>query len=393
MANNIQCPRCGHSFALGEAEVEEYKKELRLQMATYKQQKQEELRKKEEEFEKQKSYIIAAAQKKVSDEMRIKLTSLEEETFQKTQQLQLFQKKELELLREKSALEEKQKSMEYEIEKRVLESRKAVEEKVLQQANEKFELERKEFEIQMAQQKKLIEQMNKKANQGSMQTQGEAQEHLIEEILQDAFPYDVICEVAKGKKGADCILCIKNKFGNDCGKILFESKRTAGWGKDWIDKLKQDAVNAGVDTAVLVSQTLPDTMLERYEYNEGVWICSFSDIKLLTASLREGIIHVYNVSKKHESKGDKVQMLYEYMTSNEFSAQWRNIRAVFKNMQTSIQREREVMEKLWKNREKQLDRALLNSDHIIGSIEGIAGKNSIDIDKLDYDTENLLEDE
>ncbi|MGH2565666.1 MAG: DUF2130 domain-containing protein, partial [Ginsengibacter sp.] len=378
-------------FALGEAEVEEYKKELRLQMAAYKQQKQDELKKKEEEFEKQKSYIIAAAQKKVSDEMKVRLTTLEEEAFQKTQQLHLFQKKELDLLREKSALEEKQKSMEYEIEKRVLESRRTVEEKTLQLANEKFDLERKEFEIQMAQQKKLIEQMSKKANQGSMQMQGEAQEHLIEEILEDAFPYDVVCEVAKGKKGADCILCIKNKFGNDCGRILFESKRTAGWGKEWVDKLKQDAVNAGVNAAVLVSQTLPDTMIDRYEYSDGIWICSFSDIKLLTASLREGIIHVYNVSKKHESKGDKVQMLYEYMTSNEFSAQWRNIRGVFKNMQASIQKEREVMEKLWKNREKQLDRALLNSDHIIGSIEGIAGKDSIDIDKLDYDTENLLE--
>ena len=40
------------------------------------------------------------------------------------------------------------------------------------------------------------------------------------------------------------------------------------------------------------------------------------------------------------------------------------------------------MEKLWRNREKQLERALLNSDHIIGSIEGIAGKNTIDLGLL-----------
>ena len=391
MTNNIKCPKCGHSFALGEAEAEEYKKELRKEMQAYKEKKDLEIKRREEEFEREKVQIQSATQKKITEELLQKMRSLEEDANQKSLQLQLFQKKELDLLREKSELEEKQKSMEYEIEKRVLESRKAVEERTLQQANERFDLERKEFEIQMAQQKKLIEEMNKKANQGSMQMQGEAQEHLIEEILQNAFPYDVICEVVKGKKGADCILCIKNKFGNDCGKILFESKRTAGWGKDWIDKLKQDAVNAGVDAAILVTQAFPDSMPERYEYNDGVWICSFSDIKLLTASLREGIIHVYNVSKKHESKGDKVQMLYEYMTSNEFSSQWRNIRSVFKNMQSSIQKEREVMEKLWKNREKQLDRALLNSDHIIGSIEGIAGKDSIDIDKLDYDTENLLE--
>ncbi|MGI8580809.1 MAG: DUF2130 domain-containing protein [Chitinophagaceae bacterium] len=391
MNTNIKCPSCGKLFALGEAEVEEYKKELRKAMQAYKDKKDSEIKIREEEFEREKILIQSATQKKITEELLQKMRSLEEESNQKSLQLQLFQKKELELLREKTSLEEKQRSMEYEIEKRVLESRRSVEQKTLQQANEKFDLERKEFEIQMAQQKKLIEEMNKKANQGSMQTQGEAQEHLIEEILQETFPYDVICEVAKGKKGADCILCIKNKFGNDCGKILFESKRTGGWGKDWIDKLKQDAVNSGVNAAVLVSQVLPDTMTDRFEYNDGVWICGFSDIKLLTASLREGIIHVFNVSKKHEGKGDKVQMLYEYMTSNEFSSQWRNIRAVFKNMQSSIQKEREVMEKLWKNREKQLDRALLNSDHIIGSIEGIAGKDSIDIDKLDYATDISLE--
>jgi len=107
MANNINCPKCGHSFALGEAQVEEYKKELRQQMAAYKQQKQEELRMKEEEFERQKSFIIAAAQKRITDEMKIKLTALEEETTQKTQQLQLFQRKELELLRQKNELEQK----------------------------------------------------------------------------------------------------------------------------------------------------------------------------------------------------------------------------------------------------------------------------------------------
>ena len=58
MANNINCPKCGHSFALGEAQIEEYKKELRQQMETYKQQKQEELRRKEEDFEKQKTDIL-----------------------------------------------------------------------------------------------------------------------------------------------------------------------------------------------------------------------------------------------------------------------------------------------------------------------------------------------
>ena len=57
-------------------------------------------------------------------------------------------------------------------------------------------------------------------------------------------------------------------------------------------------------------------------------------------------------------------------------------------MKQSIDDERRVMEKLWKNREKQLDKALLNSDHIIGSIEGISGKNSFDLNLLEEGSED-----
>ena len=43
------------------------------------------------------------------------------------------------------------------------------------------------------------------------------------------------------------------------------------------------------------------------------------------------------------------------------------------------------MEKLWKAREKQLEKVLLNAAHIRGSIEGISGLEAVDL--------NLLEDE
>ena len=225
--------------------------------------------------------------------------------------------------------------------------------------------------------------MRRKAEQGSMQLQGEAQELLLEERLRDCFPFDSLLEVPKGKKGADCILVVKNRTGAECGKILFESKRTSNWGKDWVEKLKLDALNCKADIAVLVSQTLPDKMEDNFEFRDGVWICSFENVKLLTASLREGMINIYNLNRSQEGKGDKIQMLYDFMTSQEFASKWKNIREVFSNMHQSLYREKEVMDKLWKNREQQLERALLNSDHIMGSIEGIAGKNTIDLGLLE----------
>ncbi|MNL35937.1 hypothetical protein D3C87_1579990 [compost metagenome] len=48
------------------------------------------------------------------------------------------------------------------------------------------------------------------------------------------------------------------------------------------------------------------------------------------------------------------------------------------------------MEKLWKAREKQLEKVMLNAAHIRGSIEGIAGTDSIQLSLTDDDDEPLL---
>ena len=72
-------------------------------------------------------------------------------------------------------------------------------------------------------------------------------------------------------------------------------------------------------------------------------------------------------------------LLYDYLTSHEFAEQWTAIREGFMSMKLSIQKERDTMERLWKAREKQLEKVLLNAAHIRGSIEGIAGADSINL--------------
>ena len=89
-----------------------------------------------------------------------------------------------------------------------------------------FQLRIKELEKQLEDQKKLAEEMRRKAEQGSMQLQGEVQELALEEMLRSAFPFDMISEVGKGVRGADCIQTVRNNFGQECGKIIYESKRT-----------------------------------------------------------------------------------------------------------------------------------------------------------------------
>ena len=80
--------------------------------------------------------------------------------------------------------------------------------------------------------------MKRKVEQGSMQSQGEAQELLLEDLIRTAFPFDLVEEVGKGVRGADCIQTVRDKTGQSCGRIIFESKRTKEFSQEWIEKLK-----------------------------------------------------------------------------------------------------------------------------------------------------------
>ena len=382
MANEITCPSCGHQFELNESLKNEVEKELRGKMVDWQ-------KKKEEEFEKQKSLLVNDALRKAGEETAVKLKSLEEEAKIKTQQLQNLQKKELDLMRDKNALEEKQKNMEVEIEKRFLEKRKEIEDSAIKREQELFDLKTREYKLQMEQQQKLIEELKRKSEQGSMQLQGESQEVLLEEIIRENFPFDLITEVGKGVEGADCIQTVRNNIGVTCGKIIYESKRTKGWSNNWIDKLKADKRNTGADVAILVTQNFPKGM-ERFGEKEGIWICNFSEVGSVAHLLRNGILKIYEIQKAQEGKGDKMQMLYNYLTGIEFRGQVEAIMEGFMAMKQGITKERIQMEKIWKEREKQLEKVLISTSGMYGSVKGIAGASIADIPLLDGTDENLL---
>jgi hypothetical protein len=240
----------------------------------------------------------------------------------------------------------------------------------------------RELEKQLDDQRKLAEEMKRKAEQGSMQLQGEAQELLLEELLRDRFPYDTIGEVGKGVEGADCIQTVFNHVGTECGKIIFESKRTKAFNNAWIEKLKADMRNKGADVAILVTGVYPKEMA-CFGERDGVWICSFFEVVALTTALRHTIIRIADTKKAEENKGEKMQMLYSYLTGTEFRQQIETIVEGFLSLKNSIAKERLQMEKNWKEREKQLDKVLISTSGLYGSIKGIAGASIGNIPSLD----------
>lgn len=411
MSTEVKCPSCGHSFPLEEVIGKEYEQELRDKMIAWQKKKDEEYLKKEEEFKLQQKELAAKyeqqfAQEKLKIEEGLrqaiavdfenKLSFLENANKENQEKLKLAGQKELEFIRKEQELKIRAEEMELEVQRKMQNERNLLIEQIKKQETEKnllketeHQLRVKELEKQLEDQKKLADEMRRKAEQGSMQLQGEVQELILEELLKTTFPFDEIGEVGKGVRGADCIQVVRNRFGQVCGKIIYESKRTKDFANDWIDKLKKDMRKEGVDVAVIVTQTYPKGM-DCFGERDGVWICSFEEVKAVAYVLRDGILKLYTASKSQENKGDKMHMLYDYLTGTEFSEQWKAIREGYMSMRLSIHKERDAMEKMWKMREKQLDKVLLNASSIRGSIEGIAGADSISLSLSDEEDDTLL---
>jgi hypothetical protein len=116
---------------------------------------------------------------------------------------------------------------------------------------------------------------------------------------------------------------------------------------------------------------------------EGVWICSFNEVIALTTALRHTIIRIAETKKSEENKGEKMQMLYSYLTGVEFRQQIETIVEGFVLLKNSITKEKIQMEKTWKERERQLERVLISTSGLYGSIKGIAGASINDIPLLE----------
>ena len=245
-------------------------------------------------------------------------------------------------------------------------------EKIQKNVQEKAELTIKEYQKQFEDQKKLVEEMKRKAEQGSMQMQGEIQELALEDLLRALFPFDIINEVPKGVKGADVIQTVVNGLQQVCGKIIYESKRTKAFSEGWIEKLKEDQRNQQSDLAVIITEVLPKDM-ERFGRKDGVWICTYQEAKGVTFVLREMLLKTHSVKSAEENKGDKMELLYHYLTGVDFKQRVEAIVEGFSELKIDLDKEKRAMQKIWKTREKQIEKVITNTVDMYGAIKGIAG--------------------
>jgi hypothetical protein len=301
------------------------------------------------------------------------LRTLMAENTRITTEFNVFKAKEVAMLMKENELKQKQESMELEMNKLMLQKQQEIETVARQRERESFELEKAALLKQIDDNKKLAEEMKRRAEQGSMQLQGEVQEIVLENLLRTIYPFDQISEVPKGIRGADAIQTVVNNRQQVCGTIVYESKNTKAFSAEWITKLKQDQLACKADLAVIVTQAMPAGM-ERFGEVDGVWICGFREVKSLSFALREMLIRIQAVKQTETNKGDKAELLYRYFTGNEFVQNIQRIMEIYNDMEQQVSKEKKAFAKIWAEREKQIWGMQENMARLFGSISGITGK-------------------
>jgi len=396
--STIECPNCGFRIDVNEILYhqldEELKKKYNDQLAKERQkyQAQEDLLQAERErlareksgieekvaqmvqqgIGQEKKALEASLRKRLEDEQGGRIKDLESELATKSEQVKELNKSKAEIERLKREKDELRDAIELESQKKLNAQLIEEREKIRKAEVEKATMKLSEQELVIRQLKDQLQEAHRKAEQGSTQRQGEAQELVIEEWLAGQFPLDTIEEIKKGALGADCLQIVNTRTLQNCGSIYYESKRTKAFQPAWIEKFKADIRDKNANIGVLVTEVMPADM-DRMGLRDGVWICTFDEFKGLCTVLRESIIEISRAITTQENKGEKMGMLYDFLTSNEFRMQVEAIVEGFTQMQTDLESEKRSMQGIWKKREKQIQKVLLNTNHMYHSIRGIAG--------------------
>ena len=268
MPQTIRCPRCGHDFEPNESIRQQIERELNQKATEWQRRKNEEFQlKMEEEKKRLRQSLEDNIRKSIASDYENQLRILEQNNKDNEEKLRQARQQQIEFLRKEQELKTKEEELELSVQKKLQQEKerlsveiRKLEDQRLAAKEIEFQLRIREMEEKLEAQRKLAEEMKRRAEQGSMQLQGEVQEQALEQMLQSTFPFDIITEVGKGVRGADCIQTVRNNFGQECGKIIYESKRTNAFAFEWIEKLRADMRNQNADIAVIVTRTMPKDM-------------------------------------------------------------------------------------------------------------------------------------
>jgi hypothetical protein len=343
MLTTIKCKYCGKELEISEALQHEIQEEA-----------------------------VKAAKKAAEAEAGVKIKALQKEKDEEKERSTKLLRQLEDLTDQIRDLRRKDEERELEMKKRLAQEEGKIKDELSKKFLEDHELKDKEKEKVISDLKKALEDAQRKAEQGSQQTQGEVLELELEALLRKEFPQDVISEVKKGQRGADVVQTVVDKNGQACGLILWESKN-AQWHDDWLKKLREDQREAKAHLAVLVATHSPKEV-GLFKYINNVWVVNRQAVLNLATALRFDLIHVNHERLMNVGKNEKMEVLYQYITGNEFTHRIEAIVESFTNLQADIEREKRWFTLKWARQEKEIRRVIDSTHGVYGELQAVSGR-------------------
>lgn len=411
----ITCPNCKTEIPLTEAMAHQVREQMEKEFAARQRKLLESIEAREktvteqaklnaeaqktvarqvaDQVDAERKKLQAEAQEQARQGLKVEMQDLRNQLEDRQKKLGESQKAELELRKQQRDLENRTKELELEVARKLDVEREKIRKQAAETATEAERLKVAEKEKVISDLQQQISILKQKAEQGSMQLQGEVLELDLENQLKATFAHDAVEAVSKGVRGGDVQHKVRTNTGHECGMILWETKRTKNWSGGWTDKLKEDMRTAKAELAVLVTQALPDGV-KHFGLVDGVWVCDYASALPLAVALRSSLVNAAVARLAETGKAGKMEELYGYLCGNEFRQHVEAVVESFAAMQQDLQRERRVMEKAWGAREKQISRAVQHTAQLYGSIQGIAGQAALpEIKTLQLDAGEIQETE
>lgn len=412
--DDIKCPKCGELIPLSEALQHQIAERIEHESAEKIGLKENEIREREKELQKRDKELAQAKKdidksveegvkaervrlekelkEKAKEDAALEVKDLKNQVLEKDEKLRKAQETELEMRKRERALEERSKTLELEAERKLSEEKKKMEEDIAKRISEQHRLKEAEREKLINDLKNQLEDAHRKAEQGSQQSQGEAKELDLEKFLKESFPDDEIIPVPKGIRGADVIQKVKTRAGNVCGTILWESKQTKAWSDGWIAKLKDDQREAKADIAAIATEIMPKDIVN-FGNRGDIWITKTEFVLGLATLLRDTLIQVAATKLMSESKDEKVEILFRYLTGPEFRQKVQAVADAFVVMKTDLDKEKRSSIARWAKQEKHLEKAIGSIAGMHGDLRGLIGSSMEAIPLLESGDEGTEEKE
>jgi len=404
MTDTIICPKCHTKIEVAQALSDQLTAKIRAEVeadiAARHQKLEKELarvKKREEELaeaeesvaEKVKAGIAAerkklAAQalKKATEDLAVELKDRDQQIADAQAKLKTAQEAELALRKRERKLKQEKEALELEVARKLDSERDKIRAEAKRQAAEEHSLRDAEKNKTIEAMKVQIEELRRKAEQGSQQIQGEVQELALTDVLRAKFPHDSIEPVPKGVHGADVVQRVHDTGGEDCGVILWESKRTKAWSAAWLAKLRDDQRAVKAVQAVIVTEVMPEGC-DQFTCIEGVWVTNWQCAVGVAMAIRAGLIEVGKSNRALVGRQGKMELLYNYLAGPEFKNRVTGIAESFITLRHDLEDEKRAIQRLWAKREKQLERAVVNTTGLYGDLQGIVGASLAQIESLD----------